>query len=257
MQPPQGNYVQYPRGGGPGGGGYIPTRGPGVYFDLFSKAFEVVRADFATFVLGCFVCGIVAYMANLPASFVSNILIFGNFLGTWNGDPSKINIMGIIPALLIMIPFYSFSVLIYFGIQFAACEFADTGQTSFNTLFSPFKKFKDLFVVALIETVAAGIASLLCGFPALLVVGLLISAPMIVMYENRTAMDAVRESIERSKPFMWSLAGFVLVGGLVASLGVLLCCVGLFVTLPMYYIALSLQYRELRPMSTQSTQGFY
>lgn len=254
MQPPSG-FTQYPRG--TQGGGFIPTRGPGVYFDLFSKAFEIVKSDFATFALGAFVLMLASYAITLPVSLISNVLMYGSPLGSTTANPlDSFKIGGIAPALLLNIAATSATYPLFVGLQFAAYEYAETGQTSFASLFSGFKKFGQLFIVGLITYTLTFLGACLCLVPGLVAAAALMCAPQIVMNEDMKAMDAIKASIERSKAHLGSLTAFILVGGLIVMAGVLVCCVGFFVTLPIYYAAMALQYRELRPVTQTNPNPF-
>jgi uncharacterized membrane protein len=69
---------------------------------------------------------------------------------------------------------------------------------------------------------------------------------MAIIHENLNAVEAIQVTWERTKPHIGALILFNLLGGLIISVGALLCLVGLLATIPIYYVAVGLQYRELR-----------
>jgi hypothetical protein len=61
---------------------------------------------------------------------------------------------------------------------------------------------------------------------------------------------AIQQSFETVKQNFWIFMGLNIVANVVSLLGAIACLIGIFVTLPMYYCAIAVAYRELHPAAT-------
>jgi uncharacterized membrane protein len=97
-------------------------------------------------------------------------------------------------------------------------------------------------------TILTGLASLagaiLCYFPVFIVNGLLMFTIPLVVDKKLRATEAMRLSWDALKPDMWMATLFMFIMPMVASLGMMACLVGLVVTLPLYFLAIAITYRN-------------
>jgi hypothetical protein len=241
MQNPPPGFSQYPRGNQ--GTGYIPLQGPGVHFNLFSKAWEVVKANATVFVLGFIVVGIIAGFVSLPANLLQNYLAYGSLTDT---SPQNLNPVGLIIGTFITSIVGLITSCLYYGISSAAVEYAETGSVQFESIFRGVKHIGQIIIFGLIYGFGVTIGVVFCIIPGLVIATALAFAPMAIIHENLNAVEAIQVTWERTKPHIAALIAFNLIGGLIIFVGALLCLVGLLATIPIYYVAVGLQYRELR-----------
>jgi hypothetical protein len=108
-----------------------------------------------------------------------------------------------------------------------------------------FQRLAPFIAVALLMTVLSGVAFLFVVLPGLIVLVLTGFAPFFVLDKGLSAWDAVKASVDLvirypSQAFVWNLvAGLILIGGL------LVCCVGALVTLPLWMFGSAYTYKKL------------
>jgi hypothetical protein len=245
------NYSQYPRPGqGPGtGGGGRGYRGPGVYFDFITEAFNIMKNNMGVYVVGSLIALVAFYAIQLPFSFLTNGMLYGNASGTpkfdANGMP-KMN-LGAFPVMM-LVGLIPATVLQAFGVGLSLCalEEADTGTTTLNTMFSGFKNFLPLLGTVVLTLIATYIGLALCIIPGFLVAGALSIAPLITVHEGLGPIEAMSKSFNQLKAHIFPMAGFFFVASLVSYIGGCACCIGVLFTFPTLYITIALHYREFR-----------
>ena len=134
-----------------------------------------------------------------------------------------------------------------------------TGRAEFGLLFSAFDVLPTLLGATLGATILISIASIfgfaLCIVPGLLLSGLFMFVVPLIVDQKRGALDAISTSFNTLKPQMWMALLYIIVIGLVGSAGVLACCVGIVVTLPLTFLALAITYRDFFDSGTPQPQG--
>lgn len=114
---------------------------------------------------------------------------------------------------------------------------ANTNQTmGFNDIFIGYQRnFGQLLLLGLLNSVIAYVSLALCVIPYFFVLPLVYTAICFVLFENKTAVDALKSSFDLSKMNYGTMLGFVLVAMLFAVGGILLCCIGVLATAPFFY----------------------
>ena len=135
---------------------------------------------------------------------------------------------------------------IYYKISSAAVVLAETGNIQIESIFKGFKNLNQLFQFSLVYGFAVTFGLLLFIIPGIIIASVLAFAPLAIMHENLNVTEAIQVTWERTKPYLIEIVIFQILGSLICFSGVLLCFVGLLVTFPIYYVAVGLQYRELR-----------
>jgi uncharacterized membrane protein len=77
-----------------------------------------------------------------------------------------------------------------------------------------------------------------------LAVGFTFSFPLIVDLELGV-MDAIKVSFKVVNMHWWSIFALMLVSGVLAMLGLIACCVGIFITMPIFYAAFCYAYEDI------------
>lgn len=250
MENPPPNYTEYPRPGSnyPRGNFAKPVDPPGYYLEYIGNAFNMIWAKKDVFILGTLVIGLLYYGFSFLESIAVSMIVYGTPLA----QPTEIDSKYFVYLGLSMI-LTGLGIGIYYGcvngFAAAAIEYMDTGNTSFNTLFSGFKNFAQLMLVGFIIYFATLIGYCLLIIPGVYLTGIFAMAPLICSFENRTAVDSIKESMRRTKEFAWGLFAVVLVSVIVSALGFLGCCIGIVFTAAVMPIVLGMHYRNFREIT--------
>jgi len=125
-----------------------------------------------------------------------------------------------------------------------------TGVFDWDRIWTGFRKWPAAFVIGLISGVLTLIPMLFpllwIIFPIWLAVGLWDMFAAYTLSETGTDLGtAVNRGIELIKGNFWWAVLFTLVSGLIAVIGVIACCVGLFFTAAFYQALLAVAYNDL------------
>jgi uncharacterized membrane protein len=238
----------YPRGDAGNANYAMPTRGPGVYFDYIGIAWKMITKNPSVYIVGGIVMLIAAVAVQLPAQVVSMIMggskvTVDPTTGATSGGPS----LALIPVTLVLsLVSTAVTTALMAGMSLAAIEEADTGSTRFETLFSGFKNFGNLLVGSILYTLAIYIGMLFCLVPGIYLSGALSLTLLIIIKEGVSGVDGLKASMERMKPYAFSMFGLTLVSTICSGLGAIACGIGLLVTWPIYSIVVGLTYRDFR-----------
>lgn len=128
---------------------------------------------------------------------------------------------------------------------------------SVNDIFSGGPLIWKMLGFNIVYGLAVGLGWCFCFVPGFLLSGLLFPAYALIA-DGETVGNAMTRSFEAMKRDMWNAGAFILVMGLVVLAGIIPCFVGLFVTIPMLYLATALAYRDMIGMpGAVSTTGAY
>ncbi|MBX3096121.1 MAG: hypothetical protein KF812_04605 [Fimbriimonadaceae bacterium] len=107
-------------------------------------------------------------------------------------------------------------------------------------------KFVVAGLVAILIQIATSLGVIACCIGAFVVGGLLMGSYAVLATDESAGVgDALMRSVDAFKPTMWKAAGFWFVCALVAVLGVIACGVGILVTAPVAFGAMTLAYLNL------------
>jgi len=122
-----------------------------------------------------------------------------------------------------------------------------TGTANIGDIFSVTDVFPALVGVYFVATLAIYVGAIFCILPGLLLGGLLMLAIPLVVNQRLGASEALSLSWNTLKPHVWA-AGFLLfVAGLASASGILLCCIGILFTSPLFYLTVAIVYRDFFP----------
>ncbi len=122
-----------------------------------------------------------------------------------------------------------------------------------GTLFGGASKFLPVFASLLLVMLA-----ILAGYVALIVPGIILGlglmfAQFFVVDADMGPIDAMRASWNATKGHKGKLFLFALVGFLIAFGGFLACCIGMYVSFPLFFVALAIVYVRLSGRGTTPT----
>ena len=142
---------------------------------------------------------------------------------------------------LVMLPL---SALLTGGMHRAALKQLRGGQVEFSDLFSARDQYLPLLGAMLLTGLLVGIGSLLCSIPGFIVAGLLFFTLPLIIDRKLGVIDAMKASVEMTKPNLLMFTLFAFVVQLIAGAGELACIVGLLATLPLMFTITASAYRD-------------
>ncbi len=251
------NYGGPPAGGMPYGGGaaYAP---PGkVNFGWISEAFSLFQANIGVWIIAgllslvplvfAFVIGAIAGASGAATTSAYQGVPstnpgaeFAQRLGG-GGNPAV--------SLLIQIVAVVYRAWLYGGVYRAAVKQVRGESISTADLFAGGSTILPMLIYNIVYSLAVGIGSVLCVVPGLLALGLLFPGFALIA-DGENFGNALSRSIDGMKKDMWMAAAFAFVMGLLIAVSAIPCGLGLFVTVPMFYLVGALAYRDMIGMPT-------
>lgn len=238
-QPPQQAPIPSPYVPPPTSGAVPPQGPPQVNFDVISHAWETLKPN-----LGIWVGAYLIYFIICLAAY----LIIAQLTGSgFTPDPTP-NIALMIGGQFIYV---TITVFLMGGLYRLAINQVRTGVANFGDMFSVVDVLPSLIATSILMIIAIGIGTLFCFIPGILIAGLLLFALPLVVDKRMGAIDAMKTSIEALKSQMWMAVAFsIVVLGLLSSVGMVLCCVGVLITGPLSILATAILYRDFFPERT-------
>lgn len=246
--PPPGYIPAYnqPLPAGPGGPGYpgpYGPRPPEVNFDVIGEAWKLFQQQMGTWIAAVLIVGIItggisftlglAIGISAPPSTRSPDSISDVLNGTRLGGELVIRL---VTGLLSMI----FSA----GLFRMAIRQVRGQQISVGDMFSVVDVLGSVIGTAILVGIFAFLGLMCCILPIFVVYGTTMFAMPLVVDARLGPVDAISRSWETLKPQWLMAAIFYFVVSLLASLGILLCCVGILFTAPLMPLSIAVLYRD-------------
>ncbi len=250
--PPGGGYP--PAGPGGPGGGYPPAQGSGSFSvgDAFNYGWQKFQANVGTILLAA-----LAYIAiiavieliffftigGLATASTEPITQDGVIVGyeTSGGGFAMLLVVGALFAVLITV----LSAVMQAGIARGVLGITYGRPISVGTMFT-FDNIGAVIVASLIVGVAAGVGTLLCFVPGLIVIFFSQFYVWFIVDKQMGAMDAVKASFTLVNQNLGTMIGFFLAAIVAYVVGAILCGIGLLVAVPVIFIAQGYAYRKLQ-----------
>lgn len=132
------------------------------------------------------------------------------------------------------------------GVIYISHQYATKKSVDFGDIFYGYngKVFFKLISLYFIQTIIVSIASLFFILPGIwLSVAFTIAVPFI-LFNDDSAIDALKNSFSVINKNWWTVFGLLLVGGLIAISGFLACCVGIVFTIAFIYVLIYSIYKN-------------
>tara|TARA_R100000306_G_scaffold5939_9_gene8409 strand:+ start:30387 stop:31154 length:768 start_codon:yes stop_codon:yes gene_type:complete len=186
---------------------------------------------------------ILAYVPLVPVMIKSEQMPYGQEFNPFTEYPLPV-IIGyflLFIVLMFVLQVFTYCVSAHF---YKVVQKADTGKPMDTGGYFVFLKrnFSKLFVLSLAAMGIAILATLLCYLPLFYVmVPLQLFVVVFAFNPELSVSQIVKASFKLGNKFWLIIFGLIIISGLIAQLGILLCFVGVFVTasfvhLPMYYV---------------------
>jgi len=131
------------------------------------------------------------------------------------------------------------------GFHIACIRKLMSGRTEVGDLFKAFNRFGATLLACLVISVFTFLASLLCLIPGLVVYAMYQFAYLFIVDKKMDFWPAMQASHELVKKDYFGFTLFLVTLILINLGGFLLCFVGLLITMPLSYAAITVAYRDL------------
>lgn len=219
----------------------VPEKNTG---SIISHAFEIYKGIFIYALAAIVIYSILSSIG----SFISggNSMELSRAIQESNGDFSKIDpsVYSNLSGLYLVSGLLSLLLApIFVGLIFIASKYHNGLQISIGDLFIMYRQnFVQILLYTLIMNVAIAIGLMLCVLPALFIAPFFMLGYPILLFENVTAMEAVKKTFEIVKANYATVLGTTVVGGLISFSGILLCGVGVLLTALFSYVVMYSMY---------------
>jgi uncharacterized membrane protein len=212
--------------------------------DCIQRAWDLIWKQPAYLIGGCFLAVIMASVTQIPMQIGSHMMGMVKLQG-WH---SPIVISGIVLYVAGFLLSFVVNPLVYGGLFWMILRIVRGSQPDFADLFIAFKNFK--LALTLILAGLAVSAIVVLGLIALIIPGIYLA----VAYSFVTVLVVDRklrvwEALELSRKVVttkwWPVFALGLLNCLIVLLGMLACCVGLLVAIPLCYTSILYAYEIL------------
>ena len=230
-------------------GGQQPAPFNGVNFDNIGQAWGLVRSQLGTWVGALLIVMLISGAVSSPLSFYNSYNSYDP--GGPKPPTSGQALLGAINGLL------SGAVGAFFagGLWKMALKQIRGEAIGVGDVFTGGSTFLPVWGATLLIGLGTGVGTLFCIVPGLLLAALWQFTIPLIVEKGLGVTDALSASWRAAQPYMWSILGYVLVSGIIASLGVVLCFIGVVVTAPIATLSIALLYRDFFPEPGDSRFG--
>jgi hypothetical protein len=159
-------------------------------------------------------------------------------------DPLKFFAYGFIASVIASVPFLAYPA--YAGFFIVADKIKKGEPYVFEDFFGGFKdKIGPLIIASIVAQLLIFVGIMLCILPGIyLAVAWSFTIPFVLFYTGDfwQAMELSRKVINKN---WFGFFALVLVAGFLSGLGVILCFVGIFLTLPIFYLSIYAAYEDV------------
>ncbi|WDF47500.1 beta-carotene 15,15'-monooxygenase [Chryseobacterium sp. KACC 21268] len=217
----------------------VPTKETG---NIITHALEIFKNTFLYCFLAVVIYFLLSYLIQLLTGFNSALFVEEMKESSSGGDFGYQEIMNT-PGFAAYggVSFFVGLLLapIFVGLIYIANKSNFKQPITVSDLFFAYKQnFLNIFIYALITQIILTIAFLMCIIPGFLVLPFFFLGYPIIMFENLGAIEALKKSFSIAQENYGTLLLTALLAGLISIAGVVLCCVGVYLTLPFFYIAM-------------------
>ena len=156
-----------------------------------------------------------------------------------------VNLMGAVPYLGACVMFVIGGAL-YVGINRAILGVLAGKPPEVGMMFNGFDRFGQAFLASLVVSILVSLGFVLCIVPGIILAIMWMFVSLILAETQLDFWPAMQASAKLTEGYRWELFCFFLACFVVAILGLLACCVGIFIAEPVIFTAMALVYRFLQ-----------
>lgn len=148
-------------------------------------------------------------------------------------------------AVVLAIVFQIFQYFLTIGLIKISLDIVDGGQPELSDLFSGGSILLPYVLSSLLYGIIVAIGMLLLIVPGVIASLIFVFYGYVIIDKGLGPIEALKASAAITKGARWQILGFMLVIGLLILVGALLLGLGLFVTVPVAFVAIAFAYRQL------------
>lgn len=237
MQPPP---PQPPISGYPRPNPLGPLHGQSIRFEAISEAWGFFTRDMASWIAAMLIMIFLTIAVGGGVLVAAHMIVYGTYFVADGSidDPRYWAVQGI------QMVGNSLSYVIYAGPFRMAARQVRGEPYSVADVFSGFSNPMHALVAGLIVGVSTTFGFLMCILPGLLLYGLYMFVQPLLVDQRVSALQAISMSWNALKGQIWMAMLFVVVVALLGAAGGLACGVGVLFSLPVFYLAIAIHYRD-------------
>jgi hypothetical protein len=239
----QNSYPPPPPPYGPGAQ-YPPNMQKRVRFDAIGEAWQYVTQQMGIWVGSILLMYVLLY-AGIFLVFLVLVPFMPNTRGGLNGAASPdVPVVGLLLMFVAYLGLFVFLNVMLCGLHRMAIKQVKGEPISLSDLFSCFDVVGSVIGASLLTALAVTVGFMLCIIPGYIIAGLLMLANPIIADQKVGAMKAMEMSWSALRDDMVMAALFIFVLPLVVFLGALACGIGILFTMPIFFLAHAIVYRD-------------
>lgn len=106
--------------------------------------------------------------------------------------------------------------------------------------------FIPAFIAWFLTTILTMMGAVFLLLPGIAIAVLLMATTPAILDQKLSVVDAMGWSFQNAKNHFWQILGVMLLGGILIFLGMCMCYIGFFVTMPLYVVLTTMIYHQLR-----------
>lgn len=166
-------------------------------------------------------------------------------MASGGADPSTVQLINLGTTPILMLVGVLAQAFMLGGIMSFSLKAARGQKPDFGEVFRGGRYFGAMFVGAILQLLGFYIGLALCVVPGVIWMLGLMFYPIMIVDRGVGGVDALKQSWEMAKGQKMNLFVFALLMGLVGIVGIIACCVGVFVAAPIGTIGLAFIYMRL------------
>jgi len=196
--------------------------------EYISRGFELLLPNIALFIVYELIVFVALFLLALPILLIFSIPVIGFLLAT--------------PLLIIV---SALSIVMNSGFYLVALRIVENEPIAFSNFFDGFRRFMDYSLLGIIRSYITSIGFYFCILPGFYL-SLAYSFDILAMSDQEIdfwpAMEMSRQLVTKN---FFPMFGFLLLLGLINLGGLLLCGLGLLLTIPLTYCAMTVAYMDI------------
>jgi uncharacterized membrane protein len=239
--------------------GYTPQR---TQFEFIGESFQLLQKQLGAWV-GAAAVAFAAILAVVAPFYASLGAIFLQMLrrGDSKLDPSVfVGLIG--PMLFMILGLTILGTVTHAGLQMMGIKQLRGHQLKVGDIFGTFSKFGSVFGLNFLMVLVHLAVGIICGLvlqflgpfanlvsmiPGAVLMGLFSLALPLVLDQNMSPLDALKESVAKVRSELWIVTAYIAILTAISQLGGIACLVGALFTIPILSIGSSLLYRAFYP----------
>jgi uncharacterized membrane protein len=214
-------------------------------FEVIGEAWRILQSSFGIWIPAILVVLVLSIGISFGLSFLLAPL-FGISMFSMRPEPvAAITITYVIAQVAMSLLAGIFSYALMGGLYLMAIRQVRGERIEVGDVFKALPMAGNLIGAYLLTSLMFFVGFVLCILPGFVLIGLTMFTVPLIVDRRLGAVDAIGQSINALKKD-WILAPvFLIVVGIVSSLGVIACGIGLLFTYPLLFLCLALAYRDI------------